>query len=37
MVAVTNGLPYETPKDIAMADAFDAVNRDINGEPPRAA
>lgn len=31
MVALTTALPYDTPRDTAIADAFDAVNRDLNG------
>lgn len=37
MVNHVNALPYAIPKDRAIADALDTVNRDLNGNPPQAA
>lgn len=36
-VCVVNGLPYDIPSGKDIADGLDAVNRDLNGNPPRSA
>jgi hypothetical protein len=37
MVAAAHGLTADIPSDAQVADAYDALMRDLNGDPPRAA
>jgi hypothetical protein len=37
VVAIAHGLTVAMPSDAAVADAYDTLMRDLNGDPPRAA
>jgi hypothetical protein len=37
MIAIAHGLTTAIPGDAAIADAYDTLMRDLNGDPPRAA
>jgi len=37
MVAIAHGIAADIPSDAAVADAYDALVRDLNGDSPRAA